>query len=235
MQTFYPGAGRGRSAADWLDARHTFSFGQFYDPRRMGFGPLRVVNDNRIAPGGGFATHRHANMEILTWVIAGRLGHRDSLGTDSTVGSGELQRMSAGSGIQHSEFNASQNEPVHFLQIWIQPDRVNGKPSYARAAFDPAARRDRWCTLASQDAAGDALAVQQDMRLEAADLAAGASLSRPLDVARGYWLHVVSGSVTAGGQPLEPGDSLALTGETALSLSAATQSQILLFDLPADA
>lgn len=233
MQTPIFADERGRSASDWLDSRHTFSFGQYYDPRRMGYGPLRVINDDRVAPGGGFATHGHANMEILTWVIDGALAHRDSLGTGSTIRPGDLQRMSAGSGIQHSEFNASQTQPVHFLQIWIQPDRVNGKPSYAQQSFDAASRDGRWCLIASRDGADGSVAVLQDLKLYAADLQAGVRLDRTLDPARGYWLQVVSGAVAAGERTLGAGDALALDGERALNLAASAASQVLLFDLPA--
>lgn len=233
MQTHISADARGRSTSDWLDSRHTFSFGQHYDPRRMGYGPLRVVNDDRVAPGGGFARHGHANMEILTWVIDGALAHRDSLGTGSTIKPGDLQRMSAGSGIQHSEFNASQTQPVHFLQIWIQPDRVNGKPSYAQQSFDAASRDGRWCLIASRDGAEGSVSVLQDMKLYVADLAAGARLDRALDPARGYWLQVVNGNVAAGERTLAAGDALSLDGESALALYASTASQLLLFDLPA--
>lgn len=234
MQTYISAAERGRSATDWLDSRHTFSFGHYYDQRRMGFGPLRVINDDRVAPGGGFATHGHANMEILTWVIDGALAHRDSLGTGSTIRVGDLQRMSAGSGIQHSEFNASQTEPVHFLQIWVQPDRVNGKPSYAQTSFDAAARNGRWCLVASRDGQAGSVMVQQDVRIEVADLEPGAALEHALDPARSYWLHVVTGSVTSGERTLVAGDALALTGENALAVAASARSQVMLFDLPAE-
>lgn len=233
MQTHYPADERGRSATDWLDSRHTFSFGHYYDPRRMGYGPLRVINDDRVAPGGGFATHGHANMEILTWVIDGALAHRDSLGTGSTIRVGDLQRMSAGSGIQHSEYNASSTQGVHFLQIWIQPDRANGRPTYAQQAFDAAARDGRWCLIASRDGADGSISVLQDVRLYVADLAAGTELSRTLDPARNYWLHVVSGSLGSGGTSLAAGDALVLEREAALTLRAAANSQVLLFDLPA--
>ena len=240
MQTYYSAEDRGRSATDWLDSHHTFSFGHYYDATRMGYGPLRVINDDRVAPGGGFATHGHANMEILTWVIEGALAHRDSLGTGSTIKVGDLQRMSAGSGIQHSEFNASQTEKVHFLQIWVQPDRVNGKPSYAQQSFDPAARDGRWCLIASRDGKEGSVPVLQDLRLYVSDLADGAQIDRALDPSRGYWLHIVTGNVVTGNvasgeRTLGAGDALVLDGESALQLRAAAASQVLLFDLPAAA
>src|SRR5688500_18084300 len=140
---------RGQVSAGWLDSRHTFSFGHFHDPQWMGFGPLRVINEDRVAPGAGFPPHSHANMEILSYVLSGALAHEDSHGGKGVLRPGELQWMSAGHGIEHSEFNASQSEPVHFLQIWIQPDRVNLAPDYEQRAFDAKDRRGRWATLAS--------------------------------------------------------------------------------------
>jgi len=161
-----PSAARGAVKTGWLDSRHTFSFGHYHDPLWMGFGPLRVINEDRVAPGGGFAPHGHANMEILSYVLSGALAHRDSAGAGDVgvLHAGELQWMSAGHGIEHSEFNASQSDDVHFLQIWIQPDRVNAPPAYAQRAFDPQARRGRWAVLASPDGIDGSLAI----RLEAA-------------------------------------------------------------------
>ena len=185
-----PGNARGRARMDWLDSRHTFSFGHYHDPEWMGFGPLRVINEDRLSPGGGFAPHRHANMEILSYVLSGALAHRDSTGGGGVLRPGELQWMSAGHGIEHSEFNASQDEPVHFLQIWIQPDRVNAPPDYAQRAFDPALRRGRWATLASPDGAGDSLAIRQQAWLRGTLLEAGDNVDFIPDRGRRYWLHL---------------------------------------------
>jgi redox-sensitive bicupin YhaK (pirin superfamily) len=230
-----PAAERGRAKLDWLDSRHTFSFGHYHDPEWMGFGPLRVINEDRVAPGGGFAPHSHANMEILSVVLEGALAHRDSTGTDGTIRPGEVQWMSAGHGIQHSEYNASQAEPVHFLQVWIQPDRVNAMPAYAQSFFDPEARRGRWQVLASPDGADGSLAIRQQAWLRAVRLGAGESAEWALDPARRYWLHVATGEATVAGRELGAGDALGFEGEGGtlnLSGRGETPADILLFDLP---
>lgn len=235
-----PAAARGRVRNGWLDSRHTFSFGDYHDPEWMGFGPLRVINEDRVAPGGGFAPHRHANMEILSYVLAGALAHRDSIAEDeAAVGvlrPGELQCMSAGHGIEHSEFNASQVEPVHFLQIWIQPDRVNAPPHYAQRAFDPAARRGRWTRLASPDGTGDSLAIRQQAWLHGALLGAGEAAEWVMDPTRRYWLHLAQGEAGLGDRPLQAGDALGYREEARvlrLVGSGAALADVLLFDLPA--
>ena len=189
-----PAAERGRVDLGWLDSRHTFSFGHYHDPRWMGFGPLRVINEDRVAPGGGFAPHSHANMEILSVVLSGGLAHRDDnsndgRGTEGVIRPGEVQWMSAGHGIEHSEYNASNTEPVHFLQIWIQPDRVNATPAYAQSSFDPAGRRGRWQLLASPDGADGSLAIRQQAWLRALRLGAGERADWTLDPARRIDLH----------------------------------------------
>jgi redox-sensitive bicupin YhaK (pirin superfamily) len=230
-----PAAERGRVDLGWLDSRHTFSFGHYHDPDWMGFGPLRVINEDRVAPGGGFAPHSHANMEILSVVLEGGLAHRDSTGTDGTIRPGEVQWMSAGHGITHSEFNASQAEPVHFLQIWIQPDRVNAPPAYAQSFFDPAARLGRWQLLASPDGSDGSLAIRQQAWLRAVRLAKGESAEWTLDPARRYWLHVATGDAEAAGHALGAGDALGFAGEDGrllLSGRGAEPADILLFDLP---
>lgn len=230
-----PGAARGIARTDWLESRHTFSFGHYHDPQWMGFGPLRVINEDRVAPGGGFAPHHHANMEILSYVLAGALAHRDSGGGGGVLRPGEVQWMSAGHGIDHSEFNASQDAPVHFLQIWIQPDRVNAPPAYAQRGFDPAARHGRWATLASPDGAGDSLAIRQQAWLRGSVLDAGQTLALELDPARRYWLHVAQGELVADGRPLAAGDALGSVGEGGhwtLAGGDAGRADVLLFDLP---
>ncbi len=231
-----PSAARGHARhGGWLDSRHTFSFGQFYDPQWMGFGPLRVINEDRVAGGGGFAPHGHANMEIISLVIDGALAHRDSSGGGGTVGPGELQYMSAGVGVQHSEYNGSQADPVHFLQIWIQPDRVNTPPRYAQRAPQPGDDAGGWVALVSPDGADGSLAIRQDARLQQVHASAGATVTRELDASRRYWLQVVRGSVSAP-LALEAGDALGFVDEGgALELTAgADGAWLLLFDLPRD-
>jgi redox-sensitive bicupin YhaK (pirin superfamily) len=221
--------------AGWLDSRHTFSFGQHYDPQWMGFGPLRVINEDRVAPGAGFPPHRHANMEILSYVLSGALAHKDDSGGGGVLRPGELQWMSAGHGIEHSEFNDSQSEPVHFLQIWIQPDRVNPPPAYAQQAFDPAQRRGRWATLASPDGADGSLAIRQQAWLRGTRLEAGDAVAWTLDPARRYWLHVAQGGVVAGERTLQAGDALGFVdegGELRLAHAGDGVADVLLFDLP---
>lgn len=233
MRLHRPAAERGQTTTGWLDSRHAFSFGHYYDPRWMGFGPLRVINEDRVAPGAGFATHGHANMEILTWVLAGALAHRDSSGGEGAIRPGELQRMSAGAGIEHSEFNASGGEPVHFLQIWLQPDRVNTPPSYAQQAFDDAALRGGFRLLAGPEGSGAPLSIRQDARLFAARLAAGESASFDVASGRRAWLQVAAGQVALDGATLATGDGVALANEPgSLRIVAENAAELLLFDLP---
>ncbi len=227
---------RGSTRTDWLDSRHTFSFGQFHDPQWMGFGPLRVINEDRVAPGAGFAPHRHANMEILSYVLSGVLSHKDSTGSGGALRAGELQWMGAGHGIEHSEYNGSDTEPVHFLQIWIQPDRLNAQPGHAQRAFDPAQRRGRWATLVSPDGADGSLAMRQQAWLRGVQLDAGEDVETVLDPARRYWLQVVQGSARVGGRALDAGDALGLVDEAGplrLEGSPGGIADVLLFDLPA--
>lgn len=237
-----PAADRGKVGIGWLDSRHTFSFGHYHDPNWMGFGPLRVINEDRVAPGAGFPPHGHANMEILSYVLSGGLAHKDSHGGEGVLRPGELQWMSAGHGVQHSEFNASQTEPVHFLQIWIQPDRSNAAPDYAQRAFAPEARRGRWATLASPDGADGSIAIRQQAWLRGAVLGRGDSVAATLDPARRYWLHVARGEAALVGadeaaspRTLQAGDALGFAGEAReLRLSGAAEgdADVLLFDLP---
>jgi len=231
-----PAGERGIARTGWLDSRHTFSFGHYHDPAWMGFGPLRVVNEDRVAPGAGFPPHPHANMEILSYVLSGALAHRDSSGGGGVLRPGELQWMSAGHGIEHSEFNASQDAPVHFLQVWIQPDRVNAAPAYDQRAFDPDTRRGRWRPLASPDGAEGSIAIRQQAWLHGALLAPGQRVSQALDPARRYWLHVARGAVTANGRVLGAGDALGLADEAGrfeIAGSGEGEADVLWFDLPA--
>ena len=230
-----PAAERGTVDAGWLDSRHTFSFGHFYDPKWMGFGPLRVINEDRVAPGGGFPPHRHANMEILSYVLSGALAHRDDTGSEGVLRPGELQWMSAGHGIEHSEYNGSDAEPVHFLQIWIQPDRLNAQPAYVQRAFDPEARRGRWATLASPDGAGGSLAIRQQATLLGTRLGAGEAVDVAFDPARKSWLHVARGEVALDGHVLRAGDALGFVdegGTRRLEGRGDEVADVLLFDLP---
>lgn len=228
-----PADARGKGGADWLDSRHTFSFARYYDPAWMGFGVLRVINEDRVAPGAGFAPHRHANMEILSYVLEGSLSHRDNNGGGGVIRAGEMQWMSAGHGIEHSEYNASDAEPVHFLQIWIQPDRLNASPAYAQRQAMPDAEHGRWVLLASRDGARDSLAIRQDLRLQVVRLGAGERIEHALDVNRRYWLQLTRGRVETLGRTLAAGDALGLQEEGGtLTVSARDASEALLFDLP---
>ncbi|MGV8922174.1 MAG: pirin family protein [Thermomonas sp.] len=226
-----------RGAADlgWLRSKHTFSFGNYHDPAWMGFGPLRVINDDRVAPGGGFAPHRHANMEIISVVLDGALAHKDSSGNAGVIRAGDVQWMSAGHGIEHSEYNDSDAQPVHFLQLWIQPDRLNAEPAYGQRHFDPDARRARWAVLVSPDGEDDSLAIRQQAWLRASRLHADDTVPTVLDPSRRYWLHVAAGEVRLGERVLQAGDALGFVDEDiAINVQGiAETSDVLLFDLPA--
>lgn len=236
MKRFRPAADRGHVRTGWLDSRHGFSFGHYHDPDWMGWGPLRVINEDRVAPGAGFPPHGHANMEILSYVVAGALAHRDSGGGEGVVRAGEWQWMSAGHGVEHSEFNASDREPVHFLQIWIQPDRVNAPPAHAQRAFDPAARRGRWATFASPDGAEDSLAIRQQAWVRGIALGRGEQAALPLQARRRYWLQVVRGELAIAGERLSAGDALGYADEAGpldIIGNGDGIADVLLFDLPA--
>ncbi len=235
MRIARPAAGRGNVDAGWLRSRHTFSFGHYHDPAWMGFGPLRVINEDRVAPGGGFAPHRHADMEILSYVVSGALAHRDSTGSSGVLRPGEVQWMSAGRGIEHSEYNASELEPVHFLQIWILPAATGLEPGYAQRAFDPALREGRWATLASPDGVDGSLAIRQQASLRGTRLARGVEVEHALDPARRYWLHLVEGAVEVDGQALAAGDAIGIADEGGMLRLAGSGdgvADLLLFDLP---
>lgn len=235
MKLHRPAESRGHVRTGWLDSRHTFSFGHFHDPDWMGFGPLRVINEDRVAPGAGFPSHGHANMEILSYVLEGALAHKDSHGGEGTLRPGELQWMGAGHGIEHSEFNASPDAPVHFLQIWIQPDRVNLPPGHAQRSFDGGDRRGRWALLASPDGADGSLAIRQQATLHGAWLGAAERVDVALAPDRRYWLQVARGDVRVDGEILSAGDALGWVDEAStLSLQGAGAdiADILLFTLP---
>jgi quercetin 2,3-dioxygenase len=222
---------RGRTRIDWLDSRHTFSFGDYYDPAHMGFRTLRVMNDDWVAPGGGFGTHPHRDMEIVTYVLDGALQHRDSLGTGSVIRPGELQRMTAGTGIAHSEFNASQTEPVHLYQIWLLPERRGLAPGYEQKEFAAAERAGRLRVVASRDGRDGSLTIHQDATLALATLADGQSVSTALAPGRHAWVQVLRGSVTVNGTPLAEGDGAAVSDETELTITGTSPAEVMVFDL----
>jgi redox-sensitive bicupin YhaK (pirin superfamily) len=225
---------RGQTRLDWLDSRHTFSFGDYYDPAHMGFGSLRVINDDRIAPGAGFGRHPHRDMEILTYVLAGTLQHRDSLGTGSLIRPGDVQRMTAGTGILHSEYNHSPAEPVHLLQVWILPEERGLRPGYEQKTFPESERRGRLRLVASRDGRDGSVTVRQDVDLFAALLGPGDDVAHPLRRGRRAWVQVATGAVTLNGRPLQAGDGAEVEDEPALRLTADGPAEILLFDLGGD-
>ena len=224
---------RGVANFGWLDSRHTFSFGEYYDAKHMGFGPLRVINEDRVSPGQGFGTHGHKDMEIISYVLEGALEHKDSIGTGSVIRPGDVQVMSAGTGIQHSEFNHSKSEPVHFLQIWVVPARNGIAPRYEQKTFPDAEKRGRLRLVGSSDGHERSVVIHQDVALFAALLNAGEEVTHALPAGRKGWLQVVRGAVTLNGRDLSAGDGAALQQEDALTITAKVDgTEILLFDLP---
>jgi redox-sensitive bicupin YhaK (pirin superfamily) len=222
---------RGHADFGWLNSRHSFSFGQYHDPNHMGFGALRVINDDRVAGGAGFDTHGHKDMEIFSYVLEGALAHRDSLGSGSVIRPGDVQLMSAGTGIRHSEFNASQEEPVHFLQIWVMPEKQGLKPAYAEKHFPEAERRNRLKLIVSPDGRDGSLKIHQDASIHAGVLEEGASLEETLKPERRYWLQVAKGALDINGETVLEGDGLAVVNEESLTIEGNVRSEILLFDL----
>ena len=223
---------RGHANHGWLDSHHTFAFADYHDLQWMGFGPLRVINEDRVAAGGGFPPHRHANMEIISYVIEGALQHRDSIGNGSVIVPGDVQCMSAGSGIEHSEFNASKDEPVHFLQVWIQPNRINAAPSYAQQHYPVAARRGVLRLVASPDGADGSLSIRQDARVYASVLAPGEAVAHAIAAGRRAWVQVVRGALSMNELSLATGDGVGISNATQLALQASADCEFLLFDLP---
>jgi len=227
---------RGHSDRGWLDSRHTFSFADYHDPEHMGFRVLRVLNDDRVAPGKGFGAHAHRDMEILTYVLEGSLVHRDSMGELHMFGPNTIQSMSAGTGVVHSEFNASRTEPVHFVQIWIEPAAKDTEPSYQQHVFEPREKQGRFRILAGPEENGSepAARIHQDARIYVAELASGQSVKRALGADRHAWVQVARGDLCFNGQMLREGDGAAITGEQALSFAAdgPQGTEFLLFDLP---
>ena len=232
MLTIRRAEDRGHEDHGWLDTYHTFSFADYHDPRYTGHGPLRVLNDDTVAPGGGFPTHGHRDMEIISYVLAGALEHKDSLGTGSVITPGDVQRMSAGPGVRHSEFNASKTEPVHFLQIWVLPERGGLPAGYEQKRFEDEDKRGRLRLVASRDGAAGSVRLQQDLRMFATLLGGGQSVDHALG-GRSGWLHVARGSALVNGHDLGAGDGVAIEGEPHLSISSRDSGEVLLFDYPA--
>jgi redox-sensitive bicupin YhaK (pirin superfamily) len=225
-------AERGTANLGWLDSRHTFSFGHYYDPDHMGFGPLRVINEDRVRPGAGFDTHGHQDMEIISYVLEGALEHKDSIGTGSVIRPGDVQVMSAGTGIRHSEFNHSKREPVHFLQIWVLPNRKGLPPRYDQKSFPESEKRDRLRLVGSPDGRDGSIVIHQDAEIYDALLSRDHAVSHALKAGRKGWVQVVSGAVEVNGKAAGAGDGVAVEDEAALSItSRADGSEVLLFDL----
>jgi redox-sensitive bicupin YhaK (pirin superfamily) len=222
---------RGSTNLSWLDSRHTFSFGGYHDPQHMGFGSLRVINEDRVAAGAGFPTHGHRDMEIVTYVLQGELAHRDSTGTSSVIRAGEVQRMSAGTGISHSEYNNSTDAGVHFLQIWILPERAAITPGYEQRTFGADGKTGKWQLIASRDGDRGSLTVHQDAKIYLANLDGAATLEFAAQPKRRYWTQIVRGAAELNGQAMSAGDGAAITGETSMNLIVAAPSEIMLFDL----
>lgn len=232
MLTYRKAQDRGHADHGWLNSHHTFSFADYYDPDHMGFGVLRVINDDTVAPGRGFGAHPHRDMEIISYVLEGSLAHKDSMGNGSVMRPGDVQRMSAGTGVTHSEFNASQEEPVHFLQIWIIPDAPGHAPGYEQKHFDAAQKRGRLRLVAAGDGRDGAVALNQDVDLYAGLLDGEERAAFELRPGRSAWLHVARGALTLNGERLSAGDGVAITAEGTLSLSEGDDAEVLLFDLP---
>ena len=226
-----PATERGVTDLGWLDSRHTFSFGEYDDPQHMGFRSLRVINDDRVLGGAGFGRHPHRDMEIFSYVLAGELAHEDSLGRGATVGPGEVQKMSAGTGILHSEFNPSPTDCLRFLQVWIVPERRGLRPSYEKKAFGAVDKRGRLTLVGSQDGCDGSIVFHQDVAIYASILGEGEAVEHRPAAGRGAWLQVALGSVVVNGQRLDEGDGAAIVDEAAITIRGASASEVLLFDL----
>jgi hypothetical protein len=224
---------RGHADHGWLDSHHTFSFANYHDPKHMGFRSLRVINEDRVAPGRGFGSHGHRDMEILSYVLEGSLAHKDNMGHEEVLGPNEIQRMSAGTGVMHSEFNPSSTDPVHFFQIWLEPASTGTPSSYEQIRFDPQEKQGKLKLLAAPDGGAGVATINQDARVFVAELAQGQEIGYPLGSKRHAWLHVVRGGVTLNGTTLHAGDAAAVDREEKLTVTGeqAEPSEILLFDL----
>jgi redox-sensitive bicupin YhaK (pirin superfamily) len=223
---------RGHARHGWLDSYHSFSFADYYDAQHMGFGPLRVINEDRVQPGMGFGTHAHRDMEIITYVLAGRLEHKDSIGTGSVIAPGDVQAMSAGTGVRHSEFNPSPTEPTHFLQIWIEPDVVGVDPRYQQTRFGADTKRGKLRLIASADGADGSVQIHQNARVYAALVGGDEALTHTLAPRRRAYVHIVRGTARINGTALAAGDAAKIEGETKVQIDQGQDAEILLFDLP---
>jgi redox-sensitive bicupin YhaK (pirin superfamily) len=223
---------RGYADHGWLRSYHSFSFADYFDPQHVEFGPLRVINEDRVVPGAGFGTHGHRDMEIISYVLEGELAHKDSTGTSSVIRPGDVQRMSAGRGVQHSEFNHSHSQPVHFLQIWIQPSVRGIAPEYEEKRFEAEEKRGRLRLIASPDGTDGSVRIHQDARVYAGLFDGNEQASLEVAAGRRIYVHVARGQVTANGETLHAGDALKLTDRTALSLQQGAGAEVLVFDLP---
>lgn len=232
MLTLRASDARGKASFGWLDSRHSFSFGEYFDPAHMGFGPLRVINEDWVAPGTGFDTHPHHDMEIVTYVLSGALEHKDSLGSSSVICPGEVQRMTAGTGIRHSEYNPLPDQVVHLLQIWILPDRKGHLPGYEQVPVAVHGQPGRLHRIAGPGGGDGAVHINQDATIHAGVLAAGDRVDFPLAAGRGAWVQVARGAVTVNGMALAAGDAVAARDEAALAIQADAAAEILVFDLP---
>lgn len=232
MLTIRKAASRGQTKLDWLDGKHSFSFGHYYDENHVGFGPLRVINEDVVQPAKGFGTHGHKNMEILTYVLGGALEHKDSMGNGAVMKPGEVQYMSAGYGVEHSEFNASQTDPVHLLQIWILPDRANMAPRYDQKDFGPLRQPGHLTLLASNDGRDGSLAIRQDAEMAVLDLNAGQSFTHTLPERKQGWVQVARGSVKVNGETLAQGDGASTDLGDTLEFTGTEKAEILVFTLP---
>jgi redox-sensitive bicupin YhaK (pirin superfamily) len=231
MITIHKARARGLTKLDWLESRHTFSFGDYYDPEHMGFRQLRVINEDTVKPGAGFPTHSHRDMEIISYVLEGAIEHKDSLGNGSVIRPGEVQRMSAGTGIMHSEFNPSRAEPVHFLQIWIMPDQAGIAPGYEQQVIDLSAAHGKFHHIASRQGGTGQVKIHQDATMSVGSLKAGEKLDHRLASGRRAWLQLARGAVTLNGDALEAGDGASIDSERELRIEADRAAEMLLFDL----
>jgi hypothetical protein len=222
---------RGHADHGWLNSYHTFSFGNYYDPEHMGFSKLRVINDDTVVPRGGFGTHGHRDMEIISYVLEGALKHEDSMGNGSVIRPGDVQRMSAGTGVTHSEFNDSDAEPVHFLQIWVVPEREGLKPGYEQKAFADEEKRGRLRLVGSRDGREDSVTIHQDVDIYATLLGEGDSVSHALAEGRKGWIHLAQGSAALNDEQLQAGDGVAVEGPATITLTGTSEAEVLLFDM----
>jgi quercetin 2,3-dioxygenase len=232
MLTLRKAEERGHANHGWLDTYHSFSFADYYDPEHMGYGPLRVINDDRVHPGRGFGTHPHRDMEIITYILDGELAHKDSMGNGSVIRRGDVQRMSAGTGVLHSEFNASATTPVHLLQIWIEPERRGVAPGYEQKHYTDAEKRGRLLPIVSGDGADGSVTIHQDARVYAGIVGSGEAVRHALAADRKAYVHVATGAATVNGQRLNAGDAVKVAGERQIDVSGDPEAEVLVFDLP---